>query len=133
MFILLVDDDPDDCELFREAVKEVSPKVRCLTADNGDHAIQMLTQDLVVLPDIIFLDINMPFMDGKHCLTLLRQNVKLINIPVVMYSTTINSEDREKFKNLQADFLVKPSSYIQLVKELSSILNQHRSLSSLAN
>ena len=68
MTILAVDDDKDDLDLLSEAIREVSPDFDFVTAHNGVEALALLNSDFFDLPAYIFLDINMPLMDGLACL-----------------------------------------------------------------
>ena len=121
MVILYVDDDPEDIEIFEEAVKEINSSARCLIAKNGRRAMDMLQGELI--PDLIFLDINMPVIDGKSVLLEIRQNEKFKNIPVVMYSTTVNSREIEEYKKMGANhFLTKHNTFQDLCNQLSGIL-----------
>ena len=121
MKILLIDDDHDDQTLFCEAVNQISNSVVCETADSGQKGLALL-ESSAELPDILFLDINMPMMDGQACLREIKANAKLKDIPVVMYSTTNNSAEISKYKMMGAKFLVKPPQFSKLVKSLSFIL-----------
>ena len=122
MVILSVDDDPEDIEIFEEAVKETDSAARCLIAKNGKQAMEILQADLI--PDFIFLDINMPVINGKSVLLEIRKDKKLENIPVVMYSTTMNSNEIEEYKNIGADhFLTKHNTFQDLCDQLARILS----------
>ena len=123
MYIFLIDDDPEDCELFYEAVREVGSDFQCAHASDGKEGLSLLQNNPVRLPDFIFLDINMPAMNGKECLMHLKQHDKLRSIPVIMYSTTSNANEIKSFYNLGAhDFLIKPHNFSRLVEALRSII-----------
>lgn len=92
MTILCVDDDPEDLEMFREAVQSIKPEANCLLAEDATNALKFL-QDATILPDIVFLDINMPGMNGIQLLKHLQTIPEFRNIPVVMYSTSLNHTD----------------------------------------
>jgi CheY-like chemotaxis protein len=92
MTVLCIDDDQDDLEMFREAVHSINPEVVCLLARDAENAIAFL-QDAVILPDYIFLDINMPGMGGIQLLKHLQTVKDFGHIPVIMYSTSINHTD----------------------------------------
>ena len=126
LIILLVDDDPEDRELFLEVLKEIDPSVSCLTAENGEEALKLLSVELTVLPDLIIMDINMPFMNGIKCLSRIRQFGKLQTMPVIMYSTTIREEDRKEIERHSADCIVKPSGYQTLKSLLGGIVTEYR-------
>lgn len=122
MVILYVDDDPEDIEIFEEAVKETDSSAKCLIAKNGKQAMEILQANLI--PDFIFLDINMPVINGKSVLLEIRKDKKFKNIPVVMYSTTMNSKEIEEYKNMGADhFLTKHNTFHDLCDQLSGILS----------
>ena len=101
MTLLYVDDDKEDRELFSEAVAEINPAINCLLANNGADAMMKLTEE--TLPDYIFMDINMPVMDGKECLQKIRTNPKLSHIPVIIYSTSSNERDVHECASLGAN------------------------------
>ena len=121
MVVLNVDDDQEDREFFCDALKEIDPSITCLVAESGTQALSLL-QGHMPLPDFIFLDINMPMMDGKQCLKKLKSVPELEPIPVIMYSTSTNTREiRESYKLGAVDFLIKPSSYDKLVNDLISV------------
>lgn len=116
---LLADDDADDKTLFCEALAEIDPGIICHTAGDGKEALEILSTDRVKKPDIIFLDINMPVMDGWQCLGKLKENVRHKDIPVIMYSTSSYQRDIDlALENGAFCFFTKPSDY----RELRSIL-----------
>ena len=121
MIILAVDDDSEDFEFFTEAVKEIDSSIVVLKATNGHEALQVL-DDHILMPDYIFLDINMPMMDGRACLGELKRSDRFKDIPVIMYSTTSNKTEIKHYKMMGANFLIKPDRFSQLVKSLTFIL-----------
>lgn len=121
MVILNVDDDAEDREFFCEALREIDSSIICLLADSGAQALSIL-QNHQPLPDYIFLDINMPLMDGKACLKHLKTIPGLKQIPVIMYSTSTDTREiRECYALGAEDFLIKPNNYEKLVNDLTSI------------
>ena len=121
MIVLNVDDDLEDREFFCEALREIDASITCLVAGSGMEALSLL-QAQAPLPDYIFLDINMPMMDGKQCLKALKSIPEFEAIPVIMYSTSTDSREiRECYKLGAVDFLIKPPSYEKLVNDLISI------------
>lgn len=121
MVILYVDDDVEDIEIFIEAVKECDASIKCLIAQNGVEAMDLLHSDL--LPDLIFLDINMPVINGKVILTEIRKDHKFKDIPVVMYSTTMNPSEIEEYRKMGANhFLIKHNHFQDLVDQMTAIL-----------
>ena len=125
MTILNVDDDLEDIEIFCDAVNEIDPSIICLVAKSAEEALQILQSD-IELPSYIFLDINMPKVDGNACLKEIKRDKRLNKIPVIMYSTHTRKADIETYKKLNADFLVKQNSFNELVEELRKLLSRKR-------
>jgi CheY-like chemotaxis protein len=133
---LIVDDDADDREMFCEALAEVIPDSMCYSESNGRRAILALDSGNINLPDLIFLDINMPVMDGWQCLSKLKETLPYQSIPVIMYSTSSYTEDIEKADRLGAlCFFTKPSSFTELKNSLVLVADYitTTSLASLLN
>jgi CheY-like chemotaxis protein len=123
MVILIADDDHEDCELFSEAINEIDPTIKCWIARDGRQALQFLNKELVLPPDYIFLDINMPLMNGRDTLIEIKKNTRLRDIPVIMYSTTSDTREIQGYYKLGAyDFLIKPSNFNKLIEALTSII-----------
>jgi CheY-like chemotaxis protein len=119
---LIVDDDADDVELFCEAVNEIEPDAECITAANGEDALKKLL-NIKHLPDFIFLDLNMPRMDGRQCLDELRKDKRLKKIPVIIYSTSSTQRDTDETSKLGATyFLTKPTSFQKLKSEIIHVM-----------
>jgi CheY-like chemotaxis protein len=123
--ILLIDDDEDDRWLFAEALARTAPGVRCTTVSGGLEAIELLSDESKPLPDLIFLDLNMPGMDGKKCLAQIKTNRRLKPIPVVVYSTSNFYRDIEETERLGATrFIMKPTEYSQLCNMFREMFDQ---------
>lgn len=121
---LIVDDDIDDCEFFCEALNEIAPNIDCYVANNGEDALKKLRAQSKSIPDVIFLDLNMPCMDGKACLKELKKDNLLKEIPVVIYTTSSNKDDVDETKNLGAfHYITKPSDFQNLRKQLLLVIN----------
>jgi CheY-like chemotaxis protein len=121
--LLIVDDDIDDREIFAEAVAAVDPNIKCFTAKDGEDALRKLSEPAELLPEVIFLDLNMPRMDGRQVLVALKKNDQLNKIPVVIYTTSSSARDFEETKALGAfRFLAKPSDFNELRDVLKNIL-----------
>ena len=120
--IFLVDDDEDDQLIFIEALAEIDPSIKCETALNGIEALEKL-QQTKEWPELIFLDINMPTLDGFQCLARIKQKKKLSGIPLVIFSTTALESTVLKAELSGADaFLTKPSELKLLDLKLRKIL-----------
>lgn len=122
--LMIVDDDIDDRFFFRSAILKYNPSYEIMEAENGDDALKKLRKT-EALPDFIFLDLNMPKMDGRECLKELKKDDILKKIPVIIYSTSENIIDKEITKKLGADyFLTKLSHIYSLPEELIKAMNQ---------
>jgi CheY-like chemotaxis protein len=125
MNILYVEDDLDDCDLFVAALNSLNLKqpVNCILANDGEEALAKLI-DFPQNPDLIFLDINMPKMHGRELIHEIRTNEKLRGIPVVIYSTSINSIEVEFFNRYGVfSFFNKPTDFAQLIRSLKAIFD----------
>lgn len=112
--LFIVDDDEDDINLFVEAVNEIDKSMGCFKAKNGEDALARL-EELEMLPDVIFLDLNMPKMNGRETLERLKSSERFRNIPVVIYSTSTSQQDKDDTAALgAADYLAKPDSFTDL-------------------
>jgi CheY-like chemotaxis protein len=117
--VMNIDDDQDDRALFCDALLEIDPNIECITKPSAEEALTYL-QAAEDLPTVIFLDINMPAMGGKACLSELKKNDKLASIPVIVLSTTVNPKEIREFKKLGADFLQKESNYERYVESIKN-------------
>ena len=139
LFFFLVDDDADDVLLFQEVVNSLGRPVQFASAGDGFEALQILRQTGSALPDLLFLDLNMPRMSGKECLQELKRDDRLRNIPVIMYTTSSQSKDIEETMMKGAVcFITKPTSVRELRQILSEIAssmpgNLEKTLRSLSN
>lgn len=119
---LLVDDDSDDSDLIVEVLNEIDPTVNYTYAMDGPEALLLLEEGYI--PGIIFLDINMPGMNGWQCLMKFKANERFKDIPVVMYSTSSYQHEIEKAFDLGAlAFFTKPNHYSLLKKNIQVVLN----------
>jgi CheY-like chemotaxis protein len=100
MTILLVDDDEDDRKLFIEATKEVDSAITCFSASDGVEAM-----------DFIFLDLRMPGFSGEECLIEIKQEPRMANVPIIVYTTSRDVRESVRLKQLgAAHFASKPVS-----------------------
>lgn len=113
--IFLADDDAEDRQFFEEALEEIHPECTFTSFDNGVVLMDNLYKEEEKLPDIIFLDLNMPMLNGYECLSDIRAEPKLQKIPVVIYSTQVNPIKIDLLKKNGANlYLQKPVSFQQL-------------------
>jgi two-component system, chemotaxis family, response regulator Rcp1 len=121
--ILMADDDETDRELFTEAINSICPDCHIDQVKNGLEALGYLKQTRA-LPDLIFLDLNMPVMGGREALSEIKQSDKLKVIPVFILSTSSSQSDVfESYASGANLFLVKPSSYDRLVQMLRNLID----------
>jgi CheY-like chemotaxis protein len=114
---LLIDDDPDDRDIFLLTLEKVDKPIKCLTAKDGIEAMEKLKNG-TYKPDCILLDLNMPLMDGMKCLVEIKKIDFLSRVPVFIYSTSSAPKFKEELKQHGAiDYIVKPSS-IPLLEEI---------------
>jgi CheY-like chemotaxis protein len=111
----LIDDDPDELDIFSEALREVDAGCTCTWADSPFSALVKLQTET---PDIIFLDINMPRMDGFECLQEIRKLDNLAHIPVILYSNGINDEACKKAIRLGAAGCVRKAADIPKLTQI---------------
>ena len=113
--ILLADDDLDDCNFFKHALEELSPSAQLTTVHDGEQLMNYLSDNPRQLPQVLFLDINMPRKNGLECLSEIKRNPTLKDIPVVMFSTS-NSWDTINmlFNSGSHVYIHKPSDFAQL-------------------
>lgn len=119
----MVDDDADDRALFCEALQEAAPQFICHAATNGRTALTKLNNRENDLPDLIFLDVNMPVMNGWQCLAALKNTEDYKHIPVIIYSTSSHPEDIEKAQQAGAlCFFTKPANFKDLRRNLELVV-----------
>jgi CheY-like chemotaxis protein len=122
-YIILTDDDTDDCELFQDAVKELSIQTKLSILKNGLALMATLEETVPPSPDVIFLDLNMPLKNGYEALIEIRNTPKLKGIPIVIFSTTASDDAVNKTYEHGANYYIcKPSSFPLLVKAIETVL-----------
>ena len=123
---LVIDDDPDDCYFFCEAIRKIDPSAECVTAMDGEEALRHLHNGIPELPALIFLDLNMPRMDGRLCLAELKKDKLLKHIPVVILSTSNSTRDIDETKKLGAVyFITKPTDIDKFQQELEFAIRHY--------
>jgi len=108
---MIVDDDPDDRFFFHEAIKKINTSHECIEVDAGHKALTHL-RAAPRLPNYIFLDINMPLMDGKEVLRELKKDEKFKNTPVIIYSSSSYHVDIDETKQLGAAHFITKTFHI---------------------
>lgn len=124
--LLIVDDDPDDRAFFIEAAKEVDENIECITANDGQKALDLMRANLSSLPDLIFLDIRMPLLNGKKCLVEIKNDERLKHIPVIIYTTSKLVEESIELKKMGAfHFISKPGNADEIYYLVSVMIEEH--------
>jgi CheY-like chemotaxis protein len=109
--ILLADDDCDDYDIFKESLEASGCQASLFRAEDGATVFDFLKANDKPRPDLIFLDLNMPVMNGWQCLARLKNEPAYEGIPVVMYTTSSHFRDGEIATDLKAHGLItKPSN-----------------------
>lgn len=124
--VLLVEDNPGDVRLTREALKEGKINVNLRVANDGLEAMKMLRQEgeyaNLALPDIVLLDLNMPKMDGREVLRLIKSDDNLKRLPVVVLTTSAAEKDILQAYGLHANcYITKPvelEEFMEIVKSI---------------
>jgi len=131
--IFLADDDEDDTFLFQEALEQLPLPSYLVTAENGLELMKKLKSSEVV-PDIIFLDMNMPVKNGLECLTELRATDTFKETPVIILSTSVAGYLLESAFNAGANLYVqKPTSFSNLISILDKCLAKKSDLAAQRN
>ena len=119
--ILLAEDDKDDRFFFEKALKEISIPTNLNTVNDGEELMKYLDNNIEHLPDIIFLDLSMPRKTGFECLIEIKENIKLKEIQVVVFSTSFSQDttyemglSNELLKIGAQNYIRKPSDFAQL-------------------
>lgn len=120
--ILLADDDKDDCFLFGEALSEISLPTHLTTVSDGVKLMEYLAENSQQLPDVLFLDMNMPRRNGYECLIKIRQNEMLNPLPIIMYSTYLLPEIADSLYNNGAHYYIRKADFSKFVKVLHGVL-----------
>ncbi len=118
--ILYVDDDADDREFLSETITDANPSVKVVVAQNGLEAINYLesrTENKNNLPSLVILDLNMPVLNGRETLLILKSESNTREIPVVVFTSSRSPADEAFCKRFGVDMFTKPHSH----KELQNI------------
>ena len=118
-----IDDDDDDRDFFCTAMKAIETEMECVFSKNGHEAIEKLTGNPDFTPNFIFMDMNMPLMNGKECLEIITEIERLKHTKVYIYSSSGNPKLVDELLSLGAtDFLIKPSTMTDLKQMLKDVL-----------
>ena len=120
--ILLADDDRDDRYFFDRALKTLPIRTQLVTVENGENLMDYLVKNSNQLPDILFLDLNMPRKNGSECLIEIKSNDKLKQLPVIIYSTSLHENVADVLYKNGAHYYIRKSNLPELKKILHHVL-----------
>ncbi len=121
--IALADDDEDDRFLFKDAIEEIKIKTKLSLFTDGKELMDYLSLPNVILPEVVFLDLNMPIKNGMQCLKEIRANPKLIDLSVAIYSTSSSEKDIEDTFVYGANIYInKPNTFKELKTVIEKVL-----------
>jgi CheY-like chemotaxis protein len=122
--LFIIDDDEDDQLFLNEAVHDLNIPIECHYANNGEAALRVLREESIPVPDYIFLDLNMPRLNGKECLAEIRKMPRYMHVPVIIYTTSSHQKDVQEIMQSGASyFLTKPTRISELCRKLQDIFS----------
>jgi CheY-like chemotaxis protein len=128
--VLYVEDDVDDQQLFVEVLNTVNPDFECYTAADGEEALDLLNN--IDIPVCIYVDVNMPRMNGLEFLKALKLHPRFSQIPVFILTTSKSANDELTATALGAkQYIIKPNSYRDLFKILEKCCEPYKALSTV--
>lgn len=122
--VLLADDDEDDRYFFRKTLDELPFQTKLTTAEDGQKLMDYLLINFEKLPDVLFLDYNMPKKNGFECLLAIKLNPKLRELPIIIYSTYVHEDLADMFYEHGAYFYIRKTDLAELKKLLNMILSR---------
>ena len=127
MDVLLADDDSDDCLLFKDALSSIPISTHLIVVNDGEQLMNLLTS-IFKIPEILFLDLNMPRKNGFECLAELKTMQRLEHMPIVIFSTSFDIDLVKKLYNEgDAYYIRKPNEFrkfTEIVHYAISTVNQ---------
>lgn len=124
MHILIADDDEDDRTFFSEAMMELKMNNKLTLFNDGKDLMDYLADPEIVIPHILFLDLNMPYMSGFECLKMIRANSRFKEVSIAIYSTSSSEKDiEETFIEGANIYIKKPNDFTKLKKVIKEVLN----------
>jgi CheY-like chemotaxis protein len=116
--IFLIDDDLEDQEILELVLKDIDPSINCVFANTAEEALKILLNKTSQKPDLIFLDLNLPFMSGLELLSIIKNQDNLQDIPVIILSTSSREDDKKKSKELGAEHYITKPNTLAILKRL---------------
>ncbi|WP_432221926.1 response regulator [Flavobacterium sp. TMP13] len=120
--LLLADDDMDDRLFFQDAVEDLFSTTTLSTVSDGVELMEFLTNNRDQLPDVLFLDLNMPRKSGYECLLEIKSTESLKLLPVVIFSTSLDIDMVNKLYEIGAHYYIrKPGDFSILKKAIYQV------------
>ena len=127
--VVVIDDDPDDVEMLKYIFKKADSRIQCLAFLCPVEAIKKLSDENSPVPDCVFIDINMPVLNGSECLEELRKVKRFQHVPMIMLSTTVSDriDNDLKLKGATLAFQkpFKLSGYYQILMDIPIMNHRH--------
>ena len=120
MTILYADDDQEDQEVFAEIIRAIDPEIRLICAKDGLQTIDFLSNGDT--PDIVFLDFNMPFLNGQQTVMKIREEEQFADLKVVIFSTKLYDHAYAEFASLNVLYAGKPNTIQEGIQTVKAII-----------
>lgn len=120
--ILLADDDKDDRFFFKNALDDLTIPTHLITVEDGEQLMTYLAENSDNLPDVLFLDLNMPRKSGAECLAEIKRDKKFQSLPVIIYSTSLYKTVADELYKMGAHYYVQKTDLTELRKMLQRVL-----------
>ncbi len=122
--VVIIDDDDDDCALIIESLHEIDNQIKCVLMNDGKSGLSYIIES-EKHPDIIFLDLHMPKMNGLEVLKVLKSDPELSGIPVIICTDSRLMREMEECKRMgAANFIMKPSSFLLIKYEIKKAMQE---------
>jgi CheY-like chemotaxis protein len=126
-YILWADDDMDDLMLMRHVLEDIGKEYDIREVNNGREALDFLETEKQKgnLPALVILDMNMPIVNGKEALGLIRKDEALKDIPVVFFTTSNSEMDKMYCRRFGVEMITKPPQYNHLKEAVRRLLENY--------
>ena len=120
--VLLADDDTDDRYFFEIILRAFPGPTQLVMVEDGEKLMKYLSENSENLPDVLFLDLNMPKKNGSECLSEIKSNPKLQRLPVIMYSTSVHNDVADQLYAKGAHYYFRKTDMIEIQNVLHHVL-----------
>lgn len=121
--VLLADDDTDDRYFFEIILRAFPSPTQLVMVEDGEKLMRYLSENSKNLPDVLFLDLNMPKKNGSECLSEIKGNPKLQRLPVIMYSTSVHNDVADQLYAKGAHYYFRKTDMIEIQNVLHHVLS----------